>query len=634
MGCRECKTRKVKCDEQRPICGSCSKFNKRCSFLRTTPYLWGSGLLNQTIERGKANSSRKPRLNAGKGLSKHAKDISGSTLEDMRLLHHFTSCTSATLSDDPEAHRTWATTVVQIAFAHSFLLQGILALAALHMASSNTDEKEHLSILAASKQDAALRDFRRQLENITPQNCDAIFAFSFLAEYYIPASAGTVINPAATFMEDDFFDAITDWLRLHQGTSDIYKCKGQWIQNGPVALLWSNILGERCLSPKIKPNTGNTKFQQLHDLTKKWDTDIACTMSDARENEINSRALEILVEAFNIVSEDSKANTGRVSVNELLNDALLPEDENHRRVNGSNYLSLSFGWLFEIPIGFVELLEQRRPATLIIFAYFSVLFQNAPKFWWNEPIPAKIVKAVAAVLPPEYHRWIEWPIRETQVIQSQLRQTQPIAQYPECRKPGQTERPRARVCPPISLQPRPADKQQTRQEPTNPTSAVNLASLSVPQLRALQTRLTSELEHLTTSHTKLRAAQAKFRDCVRSITDGVTGNEKKGTDGRNEILVPLTSSLYVKGRLTDREKVLVDVGTGFYVEKTPAKATEFYDGKVKDLETNLGELEKIVQTKSTQLRVVEESEFIPRGWHTRFWLQCVNIVRRLTVSQH
>jgi prefoldin alpha subunit len=103
-------------------------------------------------------------------------------------------------------------------------------------------------------------------------------------------------------------------------------------------------------------------------------------------------------------------------------------------------------------------------------------------------------------------------------------------------------------------------------------SIVNLASLSVPQLRSLQTRLTSELEHLTTSHAKLRAAQAKFRDCVNSINDGVTGSAKKGTDGRDEILVPLTSSLYVKGRLTDREKVLVDVGTGFYVEKVwPAK---------------------------------------------------------------
>jgi prefoldin alpha subunit len=33
------------------------------------------------------------------------------------------------------------------------------------------------------------------------------------------------------------------------------------------------------------------------------------------------------------------------------------------------------------------------------------------------------------------------------------------------------------------------------------------------------------------------------------------------------ILVPLTSSLYVPGSLADTENVIVDVGTGFYVEK-------------------------------------------------------------------
>lgn len=57
----------------------------------------------------------------------------------------------------------------------------------------------------------------------------------------------------------------------------------------------------------------------------------------------------------------------------------------------------------------------------------------------------------------------------------------------------------------------------------------------------------------------------------------MTGNEKKGTDGCDEILVPLTSSLYVKGRLTDREKVLVDVGTGFYVEKVCGSGAIFSD---------------------------------------------------------
>jgi prefoldin alpha subunit len=33
------------------------------------------------------------------------------------------------------------------------------------------------------------------------------------------------------------------------------------------------------------------------------------------------------------------------------------------------------------------------------------------------------------------------------------------------------------------------------------------------------------------------------------------------------ILVPLTNSLYVPGKLTDAENVLVDVGTGYYVKK-------------------------------------------------------------------
>lgn len=32
-------------------------------------------------------------------------------------------------------------------------------------------------------------------------------------------------------------------------------------------------------------------------------------------------------------------------------------------------------------------------------------------------------------------------------------------------------------------------------------------------------------------------------------------------------LLPLTASLYVPGKLSDPEKVIVDIGTGYYVEK-------------------------------------------------------------------
>ena len=74
--------------------------------------------------------------------------------------------------------------------------------------------------------------------------------------------------------------------------------------------------------------------------------------------------------------------------------------------------------------------------------------------------------------------------------------------------------------------------------------------------------------------------------------------------------MPLTQSLYVPGQLADTSFVIVDVGTGFYVEKSTADAIKFYNGKVDDLSKNLGDLEKVVQGKNENLRIVEEGQSI------------------------
>ena len=50
----------------------------------------------------------------------------------------------------------------------------------------------------------------------------------------------------------------------------------------------------------------------------------------------------------------------------------------------------------------------------------------------------------------------------------------------------------------------------------------------------------------------------------------------------------------------------MDVGTGFYVEKSTADAIKFYNGKVEDLSKNLAEIEKAVGSKNESLRVVED----------------------------
>ncbi|KAJ8108104.1 hypothetical protein OPT61_g8404 [Boeremia exigua] len=130
---------------------------------------------------------------------------------------------------------------------------------------------------------------------------------------------------------------------------------------------------------------------------------------------------------------------------------------------------------------------------------------------------------------------------------------------------------------------------------------IDVTQLPVPQLQELKTQLDRELEHLTTSFQSLRTAQAKFRDCLTSIATGISTSTSEKT-----LLVPLTSSLYVPGKLTDHEHVLVDVGTGFFVEKDIPSAKDFYERKVKDIQDSLKDLEGVVNSKAQNVRVVEE----------------------------
>ena len=64
-----------------------------------------------------------------------------------------------------------------------------------------------------------------------------------------------------------------------------------------------------------------------------------------------------------------------------------------------------------------------------------------------------------------------------------------------------------------------------------------------------------------------------------------------------EIMVPLTSSLYVPGIMEDNENVLVEVGAGYFVEKSAEKAKEYCEKKVKMLNENGGKVAEIVQVK-------------------------------------
>ncbi|RMZ84762.1 hypothetical protein DV737_g1033, partial [Chaetothyriales sp. CBS 132003] len=139
-------------------------------------------------------------------------------------------------------------------------------------------------------------------------------------------------------------------------------------------------------------------------------------------------------------------------------------------------------------------------------------------------------------------------------------------------------------------------------------------------------QLSSDLEHLSTSYQRLRAAQARFRDCIVAIQKV----QSTASAPHTPQLIPLTTSLYVPATPATtpasatmtasqegedgegiqggaRGTVLVDVGTGFYVEKTYGQGVRFYEGKVADLEASLRTVEESVKGKTDTLRAVEDA---------------------------
>ncbi|KAI9309383.1 prefoldin, alpha subunit [Cunninghamella echinulata] len=128
---------------------------------------------------------------------------------------------------------------------------------------------------------------------------------------------------------------------------------------------------------------------------------------------------------------------------------------------------------------------------------------------------------------------------------------------------------------------------------------VNLTDLDLTSLQQVKTQLEEEISHLTQSYSKLKGVQGRFTDCADSV-DSLKGEKPD----EKEILVPLTSSLYVPGKLSNVEKVIVDIGTGYYVEKSVDDASKFYNEKVDFVKKNLAKLEENITGKQNSLRAI------------------------------
>ncbi|KAI0451709.1 hypothetical protein F5B21DRAFT_364454 [Xylaria acuta] len=229
FGCKECKRRKVKCDEQRPSCFNCTRHGMACSFapandlrvVSSAPSCCIHGLpcafqsSNNGPERtATSDTARRPVSPSspdtvfldhktvlghdGVNCCQHINlpistatdttfnnDIAQPWIRDLELLHHYCTVTSATFSHQESVRHVWRSVFPREGYMHEFVTHGILSLAALHKAYLLPNKRQ--TYLACATQHYAIgqREFRAILPHVTDENWKPVYCFALIVIAYV-----------------------------------------------------------------------------------------------------------------------------------------------------------------------------------------------------------------------------------------------------------------------------------------------------------------------------------------------------------------------------------------------------------------------------------------------------------------
>ncbi|KIX01520.1 uncharacterized protein Z518_09246 [Rhinocladiella mackenziei CBS 650.93] len=207
------------CDERGPICSNCVARELDCSYVHQQREGINHDPVTTAATAGLDPDHNPPSLlhhsthesqevaNGGR-VSKaygHDDDISAQRILELELMHHYSTSTYKScvgVSDNTIAADIWQRFVPMQGLKHDFLLHGILAFAALHMATklkqstaedaSESREPDVSFLLISGRspsfyfrkaleyQNMAFASFHSVLPDVTQANCDAVFAFSIL----------------------------------------------------------------------------------------------------------------------------------------------------------------------------------------------------------------------------------------------------------------------------------------------------------------------------------------------------------------------------------------------------------------------------------------------------------------------
>jgi hypothetical protein len=296
-------------------------------------------------------------------------------MKSLELLDHYTTVACLTLGTAKNMY-AWQVAIPQIALSHDFVMYGILAVSALHLAMLQPHRKEELRHQASIVEVTALPRFRHFVELGAPQASHAVLAFAGFVVPYVLAQSGAVDAPLGRI--PSWNDEHPHLFHAIRGLVQVLKRSWMSLIVGPFSPLLS-----RVISPVDKSrNPDDAQFIRIKELLKIGPN------SSVEDKKVM------------LVCEDALEELRRV--------AALP----YSPCKTLDPIAAIYIWPGLMPEEFLPLIYDRRPEALVILAHYCVLFKQVDSTWYFNGLGQKLLIAIDDELGEAWRLWIEWALKQ------------------------------------------------------------------------------------------------------------------------------------------------------------------------------------------------------------------------------
>ncbi|KAJ5278889.1 hypothetical protein N7478_004261 [Penicillium angulare] len=285
-------------------------------------------------------------------------------MDHFELILQWINHTHRLLARNEETRKVWEMLVLQEGLKEPFLMHGILALSALHLAYLRQDGRRVMWLdLAIAHKNTALSMFTAQLQNIALSNAKAMMAFASLAFAF---SLASVLNVDS---EEDgpSLSSLTDVFYLARGVQAVMVTKEGFLRESNFAPLLSIFRPEVTI-----PMDTLGALDQLEHLL------IQCSQAGGLGSPSYIREIESM-------------------------RGLLPFT-----YDKPTSMTMAGGWAIRLTQDYFEDLQSQKPLALVVLAHYCVFLHMARENWCISSWGRRVFLDIRDHLDPVWHPHIQW----------------------------------------------------------------------------------------------------------------------------------------------------------------------------------------------------------------------------------